>query len=133
MKSVIQARFDYPNDTQKQLAERLGISQVRVGQILNHPRIKAAFPQKAKDHLQAMLPKAVKKYEKLLDQSVNLEVSRKVADRLLDHSKVLDQETQIRINVIAEMPTDKVVAIVRDGLKIDQKDVFDGEIVGNNE
>jgi hypothetical protein len=89
-KQIIQLRFDHPEWTQKQIATTVGISESRVSIILHHPKVVAALPIVAKERLRSMVPKAMKAYEKLVDQDVNLQVKEKAAGKVLGENKVFD-------------------------------------------
>lgn len=87
---IVQLRFDHPEWTQERIAKEVGLSLSRTNAILNHPRVVACFPTVAKQRLANMVPKAMKAYEKLVDQDQNLQVKEKAAGRVLGENKVFD-------------------------------------------
>lgn len=133
MKQVVQAIFDNPRATQKEIGKILGISDSRVNQILRSNRVLEAFPTLAKTRIKQLVPKAVNRFEKLLEQQANPEVARKVTEKILETQGVLAPDTKVQVNIIAQMSTEKVAERVSEGMKIPVKDVFEGEIVESDE
>lgn len=98
-RKILALRFEQPDWTHKQIAQAVGVSTGRVGQILNHPRVLAAMPQISKQRITSMLPKAVSTYEKLLEQTINSITAEKVANRILTNEKVFsDQTTEVKVS-----------------------------------
>jgi hypothetical protein len=129
---IVIARFDYPTLSQLELAKKVGVSQPRIHAVLNHPKVIKAFPVLAHKRISGMMPKAVKKYEQLMDQTQNLEVSRKVTERVLESSKVLDSDPKVQVNIFQNMSnTDLKKYLQRDTTQMDTSEgpVIDAEIV----
>lgn len=103
MSRVVSYAFDNPHKNRKELAKDLGISYTRVNVILKHPRVIAAYPILARYAIRGMVPQAVGKYRKLMEQTDNLEVSRKVTERVLESSKTLDVDPKVQVNVFNTM------------------------------
>ncbi len=110
---IVEAHFEHPNLTQTDLAKKIGVPKQRVSAVLNHPRVQALFPVLARKKLKSMVPMAIKRLGQLANQDRNLEVSRKVTERVLDSEKVLEvQEIKIK-NTFEVMPTDELTRIVK--------------------
>lgn len=105
-RQVIELVFANPKISNKEIAEQLGISGPRVSQIRNHPKFVACFPEMARRKVKSLIPKAMGKVEALLDQTANLEVSRKVMESVLASQKVLENQPTTQINVFQNMSVD---------------------------
>ena len=128
---ILEAHFDNPTLTQKQLAEKMGISQARVSAILRHPRVIKAFPGIARQRIKSALPRATAKLVELMDQTTNLEVSRKSTFKILENEKVLDNtQTFVHKNQFELMRPEELNDILNRAKAIGNP-VIDAEIVEN--
>lgn len=125
---VVECHLLNPNWTQEQIAKECGVSQPRVSSILRHKKVIAAFPILARRKMRSMVPKAVRKFEELMDQTENLEVSRKVTERVLTESKVLDAPEIHVKNSVEVKTTDELQQILKQATSL-PTNVVDAELV----
>jgi predicted XRE-type DNA-binding protein len=123
MQEIVEYAFNNPTSTQRQIAEHFGVSEQRISHVMKSDRVLAAFPVFAKRRLKAMVPMAVEKLGQLMNQKENLEVSRKVVERVLDTEKVLENHPTTQINVFQTMSSDDLMR------KVEQITVAHGEVV----
>lgn len=131
-RKVLALRFEHPEYTHRHIGELVGLSPGRVSIILNNPRILAAMPLLARQRLSNMVPKAIKAYEELVDQKINLQVREKAAGRVLSEKKVFDAPT---IKVEGELTLKHVSAlkdIVEKAHQVGLSDVVDAELVDDS-
>ena len=127
-RKVIALRFEHPDWTYMQLAHAVGLSHQRIAFILNHPRVLAAMPLIARQRIAGMVPKASKRLTELMEQNVNLEVSRKVTERVLTEKKVLDvPETKV-VAEITLKTVDELRKMVQEAASVPQT-VIEAELV----
>lgn len=124
---VVNCRFEHPEWNQKQIAEHLGVRQDRVSRILNNKRVVAAYPLLARQKIRSMVPKAVKRFGELMEQTENLEVSRKVTERVLETEKVLENAPSVQVNVFQTMQETELKQILEG--KTIRPDAIDAELV----
>ena len=128
-KRVLQIKFEHPDWTHEQIAKVVGVSRSRVGAILTHPRVLAAMPFIARQHLGGMVPEALKTYQDLIKQRDNLQVAEKASNKVLTEKKVFDAPV---VKVEGELTLKHVSAlqdIVRKAAEGTQSDVIDAEIL----
>lgn len=97
---IVNLRFAEPKLTQKEIAQRLGITPPRVSHVLNSPRVLSQYRALAKREIGSMVPDAIGAQRDLLRQRENLEVARKVSESVLANEKVLEKDaptTQINV------------------------------------
>jgi hypothetical protein len=126
---VLALRFEHPEWTQEQIGKEVGITASRVGAILNHPRVLAAMPLIARQHVSGMVPDAIKAYKELINQKENLQVREKASNKVLTEKKVFDAPV---VKVEGELTLKHVSAlqdIVRKAAEGTQSDVIDAEIL----
>jgi predicted XRE-type DNA-binding protein len=106
---IVEYVFANPSLSQKQIAAHFQVRQSYISQIMNSTRVMQAYPILAKRRMRNMVPKAMKRFEELMEQTENLEVSRKVTERALQESKVLDSP-EINVNLsLKDVPNDDIV------------------------
>lgn len=76
------------------------------------------YPILARQRIRDMVPMATKRLGELAEQNANLEVSRKVVERVLDTSKVLESEPKVQINIFNNMSTDELKHLVTDNREL---------------
>jgi hypothetical protein len=124
---VVELRFEHPEWTQRQIAAQLNLKEYRVSEVLRSPRVQARYPILARQRLRNMVPQAVRRMGELMTQTENLEVSRKVTERVLDTEKVLENQPQIQVNVFQSLPESELKQLV-DTQRI-KDSAIDGEII----
>ena len=125
---IVNYAFDHPDLTQKALAQHFGVSEVRISVILRSDKVLAAFPLLARRKIKSLVPKAIKRFGQLMEQNENMEVSRKVSERVLDTEKVLEPETIKVINAVESLTNDELLARIKKSQELGMN-VVDAEIV----
>lgn len=127
-RQVLEYIFEHPRADVKEIGKALGMSISRVYQIRKHPKFQAMFPEMARRKVKGLIPKAVDKLERLLEQSDNLEVSRKVTESVLGSQKVLENQPQTQINVFQTMSIDDLKRKL-DDIRTTPSDVVDTDVI----
>ena len=127
-KLVLEYVFEHPKATNREIAQVMGISDARVSRIRKHPKFMAAFPSKARARAKALIPQAMGKLEALMEQTENLEVSRKVVADVLATGKVLENAPTTQINVFQTMSQDELMRKV-DKIRVVDPDVIDTDLI----
>ncbi len=127
-KQVVEYVFANPSTSQKLIAKHFGLSEGRVSQIMKSDRVLAAFPLLAKRRIKSMVPKAVERLGELMSQTENLEVSRKVVERVLDTEKVLESQPTTQINVFASLSTQDLARKLEE-IREAPSNIVDSEVV----
>jgi DNA-binding transcriptional regulator LsrR (DeoR family) len=122
-KEIVEYVFAHSDLKQKQIAAHFGISEGRLSNLLRSKRVLECFPILARRRLKSLVPKAMDRMERLLEQTDNLEVSRKVTESVLNHSKVLETQPTVTVNVISSMPTSELARL------LEQKPVIPSNVV----
>ena len=86
-KQIAVFAFQNPKLNQTEIGKQFGVSAGRVHQVLNANRVLRAFNALARHKLKHLVPKAVDNLDRLLNQEND--VSRKVAEKILENEKVL--------------------------------------------
>jgi hypothetical protein len=100
---ILEYVFDHPTAAPKDIAKHFGISAARVYQVVKNKKFIAAMPKVARKRYQALIPKALKAQEELIEQRENLMVSDKASARALESSKVFEIQSQNTQNVFINM------------------------------
>lgn len=128
-RKVLSLRFEHPDWTNIQIGKECGITGSRVGAILNHPRVIAAMPLIARQHLSSYVPNALRAYKELVDQKENLQVREKAANKVLTEKKVLDAPTVKVEAEITHKHVHELQEIVRKAANEGFGDIVDAEVV----
>lgn len=128
---IAQYVFDNPDKTYAQIGKDLGVNATRISAVLRNKRIIELFPILARRRIKGMMPQAVRRYQELMNQDVNLEVSRKVSESVLRESKVLESPDVTIRNTIELLPNEKLLEIIGK-VKDVSGAVIDAEIVSDD-
>jgi hypothetical protein len=110
---ILTFAFDNPTLTQKAIAQHFGVRESYISRMMNSDRVLAAYPLLAKRRMKSMVPKAMKRFDELMNQKDNPEVARKVSERVLLEQKVLAND-EININfTLKELPDTELAAKLR--------------------
>mgnify|MGYP000570491348 CR=1 FL=1 len=126
---ILQYVFDHPECTQKQVADAVGVSRPRVSYIVGHPKVLKAFPILARRRMSGMLPQAVKRFETLMNQDENLEVSRKVVEQILKTEGVIENVQHIEVKNTTEIKTTEELKQLIERARDLPPSVIDAEII----
>lgn len=128
MRQIVEFVFDNPTLDHQAIANHFNISRSRVYVILHHPKVLDAYPILARAKIKGMVPKAIKRFNELMEQSDNLGVSEKVATRVLDSQKVLAPVEITHIHQLSEATIEELHSMVNQSQQIMQP-VIEGELV----
>ena len=123
-----------PTMTQKAIAEHFGVHETRIGRVLRHPRVTKEFPILARKVMRdKILPKALERYERLIEKSQNDAVVEKAAGRVLASEGVFEAPTMKVEGEITFKSVQALKQIVSQGLSLDANEAIEAEIVSDND
>lgn len=130
-RKVAEYVLDHPRAKQIDIAKALGIKACHVSKIVNTNKYLSALPGLARRKIKSMVPLAVQRQQELMEQNVNLEVSRKVSASVLESQKVLESTPSVQVNVYQNMKTDDLLETLKqfDMPAIDKTNAVDAEII----
>lgn len=128
MLDVVKYVFEHPTLTQREYAAHFGFSEGRISTILHHPKVLDAYPILARAKIKGMVPKAIKRFNELMEQNNNLVVSEKVTTRVLDSQKVLAPVEIKHTHELGNATIEELHRIVNQSQQI-LEPVIDGELV----
>lgn len=128
MRQIVEFVFDNPMLEHQAIADHFKISRTRVYVILHHPKVLDAYPVLARNKIRGMVPKAIKRFNDLMNQEANLAVSEKVTTRVLDSQKVLAPVEITHIHELGHATIDELHRIVNQSQQI-LEPVIDGELI----
>lgn len=130
---ILEYLFEHPEMTHSQIGKALGVQRQRISAVMNHPRVRQAFPLLAKRIMRSkMLPSAIKAYSEIIEQSENLNAKEKAAGRILANEGVLDSTQKIEItNKFEMMRPEELKEMIEKASKI-KNPVYEAEIVSED-
>lgn len=122
--------LEHPRLTNKALAEHFGLSEARIGFILSNPRVTRHFPILARRRIQShLLPKALERYEKIIEHSENDAVAEKAAGKVLASERVFDAPMVKVVGELTFKHVHELQQIVSKAAEQVGNDVVDAELV----
>ncbi len=128
---IVSLYFNDPSQSYTALAKSVGVSVARVSAIMNHPKVLAAYPILARSRIKSMVPKAVHRLERLMNQNENYAVSEKVVSKILDSEKVLEPSPQRFIHEIQMKSVSELQEIIDKSKALPQV-ILDAEIISED-
>lgn len=124
---VVTYAFANPDLSYTQLGKHFNISIQRISQIMNHPKVLASYPILARRRIKSLVPSAVKRLERLMNQNVNLNVSEKAVSKILDSEKVLEPSVRHIVHEIQTKSVKELQDIIQGGKELPRQ-VIEAEI-----
>lgn len=125
--------MENPNQTQKDIATKLGITAGRVSQIVRSNRLTDRLLAETHKSLKLTSVKAAKTIEDAVEQRENWGVALDASKTVLKHAGVIVQDersqTSVNVNVFQHMTEDELRNIVVQGQAIPQENIVDAELV----
>ena len=118
--------FEHPELNHTAIAEHFKVSRPRITQVLSSNRTLKAFNLLATRRVQSMVPKAIKRFDALLDK--NDDVARKVAERVLENENILGAKEIIVNNQFDSMSYAELQSLVSSAQQLPRQ-IIDAEIV----
>lgn len=132
-KNILTDYFDNPDQTHKTLAERYGVSIARVGKVLRSDVALFLFKDLASRKVQSLTPKSAQVLSNLLKTwKEQPETARKVAEKVLTETKVINAPTLIVKNQFEALSHEDLKRYVHQADKLPEP-VIEGEIVENDD
>lgn len=125
---IVTFYFANPDYNYTELSKQFKVSVARISQIMSHPKVLAAYPILARKRIKSLVPQAVGKLEKLMNQRQNLAISERVVSKILDSEKVLEPSTHKIIHEI-QLKSVKELQDIVEGSKTLPRQVIDAEIM----
>ncbi len=129
---IVNYFFANPSLNYTELSTHFNVSLPRISQIMNHPKVLAAYPVLARRAVKKLVPQAIGRLEHLMNQSENYAVSEKVVSKILDSEKVLEPQERKIIHEI-QLKSVKELQDIVEGSKAIPKQVIEAEIVDGHE
>lgn len=122
----------HPTYTYQALGNHFGITKGRISAILSSPRVTSKFPLLARRRVQShLLPKALARYENIIEHSENDAVAEKASARVLASENVFDAPKLTITNELSTKTIEELRMLVGRAKDDVSPTVIEGEIVAD--
>lgn len=129
-KKIAHMLIDNPRVTMEELARETGVTINTVAAYMAQAKILKALRHVGAQEVTRMIPRALKAYSEILDQTVNVSERNKVATKVLESEKIIGpNRVEIGIRDMASESTERLRQMIKEAKEFPDQVITEAEVV----